>query len=100
MKDAEYYGRIRMRMITCREAKEVDSWVTNGDEKNGLKQLVGWLKSDLVNEWVSNSGMSDGIWSYKGHEGWKVMREAWVWISWMSGSGVIEMGLIGVKERM
>ena len=27
-------------------------------------------------------------------------REAWVWISWMSGSGVVEMGLIGVKERM
>ena len=38
MKDAEYDGRIRMRMIICREAKEVDSWVTNGDEKNGLKQ--------------------------------------------------------------
>ena len=29
-----------------------------------------------------------------------MMREAWVWISWMNGSGVIEMGLIGVKERM
>ena len=32
------------------------------------------------------NGMSNEIWSYKGHEGWKVMREAWVWISWMSGT--------------
>ena len=45
------------------------------------------------------SGMAEK-WSYKGHEEWKVMRETWVWISWMSGSGVIETGLIGVKERM
>ena len=61
---------------------------------------MGWLKNDLTNAWVLINWMSDGICSYKGHEGWKVMREAWVWISWMNGSGVIEMGLIGVKERM
>ena len=30
----------------------------------------------------------------------EVKREAWILISWMSGSVVMEMGLIGVKERM
>ena len=59
-----------------------------------------WLRNDLTNEWVLISGMSDRIWRCKGHEGWKVMREAWILISWMSGGVVMEMGLIGVKERM
>lgn len=48
--------------------------------------MSGTAENDLTNEWVLINGMSDRIWRYKGHEGWKVMREAWVWISWMSGS--------------
>ena len=41
--------------------------------------MSGMAENDLTNEWVLINGMSDRIWRYKGHEGWKVMREAWVW---------------------